>query len=768
MQDMALVSFVVDVLLSVLLIFLWWVQRRDFHALYWGLGHLSLTLMLFYWYLPQAIQPGYAFRLEIICVLALGGWCGYWFGSRWALGADLSRWRRELWLLVVAALLLRATAQLGDPFQSLISPMVLVHYAVLTVIFALSGYWFWRRLPEYRLLGAILMLRAGVTLAILIAHEYQWQLAAVYAIATFAKVACLFGFVYLVLDQIRQRYRATLDSLSHGFMIRDKAGYIRTANTRGAKLLGYESRQQLQGKHVTEVLPRLTPQMADQYFQRLAALDAKPPYVDEAELLLHNGQTLQAELISSPYYERGQLFCLVQLLDVTERKAQQVALQQAASIDRLTGLFNRNAFGLQIDQMLQQHQVAVLVFDLDHFKRINDNFGPQIGDQLLIEVAKRLQQLHPDLLLARLGGDEFAIGMTTSLASDNPSTNAAPKLDLHPITSALLQLFSQPVQCQELQLPLSISIGSALSGADGHDSDTLLKHADIAMYEAKQQGRQRWVWFQQPMLDRSRELLLIDTALKQAIERQELSLVFQPIYPAGEWVYTKMEALLRWHSKSLGVISPDRFIPVAEESGYIVQLGHWVLAQACQQLAVWQRSSRSLLVMSVNVSALQLNQPGFVDTVAQLLRLHQLQPAQLELEMTERVLLEQNADVRAVLLELTQLGVQISLDDFGTGYSSQSYLSRYPIQTLKIDRSFVQAMLENDRSRDLVRAIVAMGQSLQLQLVAEGVETQEQAAALQAIGCHYLQGYYLARPQSVNDITLQLQQRMAASAPLDA
>jgi diguanylate cyclase (GGDEF)-like protein/PAS domain S-box-containing protein len=758
MQDMALVSFVVDVLLSVLLIFLWWLQRRDFHALYWGLGHLSLTFMVLYWYLPQPLLPGYAWRYEIVTLLALGGWCGYWFGSRWALGADLTHWRRELWVLLITALVLRSTVQWGDPFESLLSPMALLHYGVMAVLFALSGYWFWLRLPEYRWLGAILITRALVTLVMPLASEYQWHLSSVLAVAAAAKIACLFGFFYLVLDQIRQRYRATLDSLSHGFMIRDKAGYIRTANTRGARLLGYSSRQQLQGKHVTEVLPRLTRAMADQYFQRLAATDAKPPYIDEAELLLHNGQTLQAELISSPYVERGQLFCLVQLLDVSERKAQQAALQKAAATDRLTGLLNRNAFGQHIDSLLPKLAVAVLVFDVDHFKRINDNFGPQIGDQLLVEVARRLQQEFADFSLARLGGDEFALALSFAVPTADPAETDTPPFLLQQITSRLLQLFSQPFQLQGLVLPLSISIGSCESTTDGCDSDTLLKHADIAMYEAKQPGRQRWVCFRQPMLERSRQLLFIDTELKQAIVRQELSLVYQPIYQSGTSSFTKMEALLRWNSQSLGVVGPDRFIPVAEESGYIVQLGHWVLQQACQQLALWQQHHPSLLVMSVNVSALQLNQPGFADVVEQLLQQYHLQPAQLELEITERVLLDDSAEVSAVLQMLTAIGVQISLDDFGTGYSSLSYLSRFPLQTLKIDRSFVQAMGDNDRSRDLVRAIVAMGQSLQLQLVAEGVETQEQAAALTGLGCQFLQGYYLARPQSADVMTQQLRQ----------
>jgi EAL domain-containing protein (putative c-di-GMP-specific phosphodiesterase class I) len=325
------------------------------------------------------------------------------------------------------------------------------------------------------------------------------------------------------------------------------------------------------------------------------------------------------------------------------------------------------------------------------------------------------------------------------------------------IIDQLQHLFSEPFAVEGLQLPVSISIGSSVAPQDGGNSDTLLKHADIAMYEAKQQGRQRWVCFRQPMLEHARQLLFIDTELKQAISRNELSLVYQPIYQSGAKTFSKMEALLRWHSQSLGVVGPDRFIPVAEESGYITELGYWVLQQACLQLAQWQQTSSELLVVSVNVSALQLNQPGFYTAVQQLLQQHQLQPRQLELEITERVLLDDSDEVGLLLQQLSELGVQISMDDFGTGYSSLSYLSRFSLHTLKIDRSFVQAMTESQRSRDLVRAIVAMGHSLQLQLVAEGVETEEQATALTALGCQFLQGYYLARPQSADSISQQLQ-----------
>ena len=310
----------------------------------------------------------------------------------------------------------------------------------------------------------------------------------------------------------------------------------------------------------------------------------------------------------------------------------------------------------------------------------------------------------------------------------------------------------------DLTTLLSCSIGISLAPVDGGNSDTLIKHADMAMYHAKQQGRHSFAYFAQPMLERSRQLLQLDNELKQAISRNELSLQYQPIVASGQSGFVKMEALLRWHNANLGQVSPDRFIPVAEDSGYIVELGYWVLQQGCAQLAQWQQHSRQRLTLSINISALQLNNSNFVFKIKQLLAQYQLEPSQLELEITERVLLDDSGQIRTVMADLAALGVLISLDDFGTGYSSLSFLSRFTLDTLKIDRAFIQSMFDSERNEHLVRAIVAMGQSLQLKLVAEGVETAEQAAYLQQLGCDFMQGFYFARPLNAEVISLQLQQ----------
>jgi diguanylate cyclase (GGDEF)-like protein/PAS domain S-box-containing protein len=752
MKDMVLVSFVVDLLLCFLLLFLYLVQRRDRHALFWGLGHLSLSLLIFFWYLPADQLPLPQFRYELMTLLAFIGWCGYWFGSRWVTRHQLPHWRIELTVFIMLALVLRTSAGVTDPFESAVSVTALMHYAVVMVIFACSGYWLWTLLPEFRFLAVIFWLRTLVTLVMPFAVAFLWQLNAVMAVASIAKISCLIGFVYLLLAQSQHRYGAIIENLSHGFFLRDKAGRIIRCNDRGARLLGFASRKDVEGRYVTEVMPKLTQEKADAFFARLTSAGSVPPFVDEGPVHLCNGHTLEAEFISSPYTEHGQLYCMVQLLDISLRKQQQRELLKAARIDRITGLMNRNALADELDMLLQQQSCqALLLLDIDHFKRINDNFGPQMGDLLLQQVAQRLQQQFGQMPLARFSGDEFALLWPLPSGVDAAAQLAQPLADIR-------QLFASPFVLNELKTLLSCSVGISVAPTDGVDSDTLIKHADTAMYHAKQQGRHSFAYFAKPMLDRSRQLLQLDNELKQAIGRNELSLQYQPIVASGKSGFDKLEALLRWHNGSLGEVRPDRFIAVAEDSGYIVELGDWLLQQSCAQLAQWQRQTKQRLILSVNISPIQLNNSHFVSKLHKLLAQHQLQPQQLELEITERVLLDDSGEIRSVMAELAALGVQISLDDFGTGYSSLSYLSRVQLDTLKIDRAFINSMFDSERNEHLVRAIVAMGKSLQLKLVAEGVETASQAAYLQQLGCDFMQGFYFAKPQNAEAISQQLQQ----------
>jgi predicted signal transduction protein with EAL and GGDEF domain len=363
-------------------------------------------------------------------------------------------------------------------------------------------------------------------------------------------------------------------------------------------------------------------------------------------------------------------------------------------------------------------------------------------------------------LLGRYGSDEFVL-VRAGLAAGAAQAMAAA------CGEQVLRALSRRFELAPHAITVSASIGVACYPGDGADAATLVRHADIAMHDVKKSGRGELRFFDPAMSAYARDALVIDGALRSAIAADELRLVYQPIVDARTGRMDKVEALLRWHSATLGVVGPDRFIPVAEDSDLITELGAWVLEQACRQLGAW-RAQLPQRTVSINVSARQLLDPGFIGMVEQALVQHGLAPRQLELELTERVLIGDGDQVRVALGRLRELGVSISLDDFGTGYSSLSYLTQFQINTLKIDRSFVTDMVASQRSNALVATIVAMGQSLGLQLVAEGVETAAQASALEAMGCHYLQGYHISRPVAAGQLLQFAANVVPTNASLDA
>ena len=388
----------------------------------------------------------------------------------------------------------------------------------------------------------------------------------------------------------------------------------------------------------------------------------------------------------------------------------------------------------------------VLFLDLDKFKRVNDSFGHAIGDELLRQTAHRIYGvLRPDDVLARFGGDEFII-VIADLAPGTAAQMATRCAER--VIGAMACRFD----LSHHAIAVSASVGVACYPLHGSDSDMLIRNADIAMYEAKKAGRGELRFFNDAMNAAAKDALVIDGALRGAIEAGEFSLLYQAIVDARTGEPAKVEALLRWHSAALGWIAPDRFIPVAEDSGMIVAIGTWVLDEACRQMARWRDGPLGGVTISINVSAWQLADPAFVTLVERALANNGLEGHRLELELTERVLIDDGGQVRAVLRRLRALGVSISLDDFGTGYSSLSYLTRFQLNTLKIDRAFVMDIEHSERSNNLVNAIIAMGHSLGLQLVAEGVETAGQAAMLEKMGCHYLQGYHFSRPITPDEL----------------
>lgn len=450
--------------------------------------------------------------------------------------------------------------------------------------------------------------------------------------------------------------------------------------------------------------------------------------------------------------------------DITERRQAEDRMRTLALYDTLTGLPNRQFFKEQLDHSLALAQrlklsLAVLVLDIDRFQRINESFGHGVGDQLLKEAGTRLTRILRDAdyvarvenasethNVARLGGDEFTIMLTGLTQAE----------DVAKVARRLLDEIAQPVQLNGQEIVVTASIGIAVFPTDGTDTDTLLKNADSAMYFAKGQGKNNYQFFSAPMNTRSFQKLSLENGLRKALEREELVLHYQPKVDAGGGGIVGVEALVRWKHPDLGMVPPGDFIPLAEETGLIVPIGEWVLGEACRQLSAWRADGFADLTMAVNMASQNFAQKDFVKHVIACIRSAGLVPGGVEIEVTESVLMQDVEATIATLRALKEGGIALSVDDFGTGYSSLSYLKRFPIDTLKIDRSFVRDVMINREDAAITSAIITLAKRLDMQVVAEGVETAEQAAFLRHEGCHLMQGYFFGRPAAPVDLTALL------------
>ncbi|HOY70968.1 MAG TPA: EAL domain-containing protein [Methylotenera sp.] len=430
-----------------------------------------------------------------------------------------------------------------------------------------------------------------------------------------------------------------------------------------------------------------------------------------------------------------------------QKREEQLLIQ--AHHDQLTGLPNRILLDDRLQQAIEHSQRTklptwVVFLDLDRFKYINDSMGHHLGDQVLIEVSKRLQSaIRESDTVARFGGDEFIIVL-------QGHSNEALVMG---VLQRIIEFVAQPLTINQLELNMTCSVGVAVYPNDGDTVGTLIQHADIAMYRAKELGKNNFQFFTEALNKKVADRIYMENLLRHALDKNELVLHYQPKVNLQTMQVVGMEALIRWQSQELGFVSPVQFIHIAEETGLIVPIGEWVIKTACAQATAWQKAGYGNLLMSVNLSMRQFGQSNLLDSIKNILSETGLQAHYLEIELTESMVMSELGASLKILHEIKALGVKISIDDFGTGYSSLSYLKQLPLDTLKIDKSFVDDVVMHNNNVPIVQTIIALAKNLNLKIVAEGVESQEQVLYLQAHACDEMQGYFFSRPKPANEIT---------------
>ncbi len=540
------------------------------------------------------------------------------------------------------------------------------------------------------------------------------------------------------LENRMSELRATLESTGDGILVLDMAGEVRHYNRRFAELWNVPP-DMLENHEDLALLAHMRGCVKDEtaYHERLQTIAGDPEMECSDVLLLRSGRML--ERVTLPQTSRSRVVGRVySFRDLTERLDAQKRIEALAYTDVLTGLPNRLLLGQRVAVALRTAQrngstFALLFIDLDRFKNINDSLGHAFGDRVLIEAAARiLQTLREVDTLCRVGGDEFIAFL-----------QEADAIGAEIVARRILEKLAQPFVMDTVNFSLGCSIGVAMYPADGRTLDTLIQCADTAMFRVKERGRGNFRFYQPQMNVDLLSRVKMDHAMRLAMEHGLFRLHYQPQIALEDGRLLGVEALIRWSDAELGNVSPATFIPLAEESGFIINIGNWVLEEAVRKSYVWQASGRPVVV-SVNVSALQFQQGDFVERVANSLESSGLDPALLELELTESILIKDIHETLARLHALAALGVSLAIDDFGTGYSSLAYLKKFPISKLKIDRAFVMGLPEDEGDRAIVGATIAMARALKMSVVAEGVETDAQRDFLHGLQCEAFQGFLCA------------------------
>lgn len=533
---------------------------------------------------------------------------------------------------------------------------------------------------------------------------------------------------------------SVFDNSLNGIMITDARTRIVKVNQAFTEIMGYTAEEVI--GHRPNLVKSLE-QNAEFYQMLWSLLEQEGKWQGEIWDRRKDGKLIPLwQNISAVRDAEGRIIRYIGVFyDLTEQKQAAKHIHHLAYFDPLTNLPNRQHFNERCEQALirarrESRALALLFLDLDRFKHVNDSLGHPVGDELLRIVAQRLQgALRQDEIVARLGGDEFIILIE----------NAGNHYVIEGVARKILTVLTQPFMAHGHKLEIGTSIGISCYPGDGLDAITLIKHADLAMYQAKMQGRGNFQFYEQHLTSRANERLFLESELREAVQRQELMVYYQPQYNLADGRLIGAEALLRWRHAEQDLISPDKFIPIAEDSGLIVPIGEWVLQTACRQAKQWLDAELGFRRIAVNLSGVQIERGDILATVERVLADTGLPPEYLELEITETYMMREAEQNIRIMGALRGLGVSLAIDDFGTGQSSLSYLKRLPVNKLKIDRSFVMEIPQDTNDMAITRAILALGHSLNLTVLAEGIETAEQAVFLKELACTEAQGHYFSR-----------------------
>lgn len=544
-----------------------------------------------------------------------------------------------------------------------------------------------------------------------------------------------------------ERFRGVFENAPIGMLLIDTKGGIFSCNRFAAELLAYRDEDMI-GTHISRLVPREDRRTLKDLLTRLTQENNVSR--SERRMLSKNGLEIWTsfQLVRQSDDSGDASYYILQITDITESKRNHARMEQMAFYDMLTNLANRRLFNDRLQHAIARTQrskrsAALLYLDLDQFKRVNDTLGHEAGDELLRQVAARLKEcVRKEDTVARPGGDEFTI-LLYDIHSSADAGNVAEKI---------LAKLRQPIAVRGHQLVVTTSIGITILPDDARDANTLTRNADLAMYNAKERGRNNYQFFSEEMNTNAITRLRTENEIRLALQRDEFVLFFQPKVSLKDQSIVGVESLIRWNHPERGLLSPDQFIEIAEETGVIVEIGNWVIEAACRGAVELNEAADGPITVALNISSRQFRDPGLINSVRRNLRVFGLDPSTIELEITETMLMHDVEAATLTLQRLHELGVRLAIDDFGTGYSSLNYLKRFPMNTVKVDRSFVKDIPNNKDDMAITAAVIAMAHRLNLEVVAEGVETREQVTYLAEQKCEYAQGYLFSRPVAIEEL----------------